>query len=260
MTEPEIIFEDNDILVLDKPAGWVVNRVESSSAPLIQDWISHYLPKFSLPAAASDGTSDFLSRNGLVHRLDKETSGLLLTAKNEPAFTGLLSQFATRQVKKKYQALVHGSVESDGEVKAPVGRLPWNRERFGVFPEGKQATTAYYVQRRYRFSPGLYERLVKESKNKNLAENEAFSLLRLQPTTGRTHQIRVHLKSLGHPIVSDTFYAGRKTSRLDRFWCPRLFLHADYLGFSHPVSGQWLEFTLDLPEDLERALGFLAVD
>lgn len=277
MVEPKIIFQDENLLVLDKPPGWVVNRVESTKGPIIQDWLDQgsnlacQQAGIEDPAANSEArqrrqrletavSGDFLERSGIVHRLDKETSGLLLVAKTPASFAKLTLQFADRKVKKKYLALSHGKLEEEGLIDQPVGRLPWNRERFGVFPEGKASKTNYKVLSTFRLSADLIGRLTRSTKKKNLQVGEVFSFLDIQPETGRTHQIRVHLKSLGHPLVSDQFYAGRKTARIDRLWCPRLFLHAQFLGFFHPVSDQWIEFTLELPEDLQRVLDSLVKD
>src|SRR3989344_11090 len=190
---PKIIYEDDDLMVLDKPAGWVVNNAESVKGETVQEWISK---NFQFPI------SNFqLLRNGVVHRLDKETSGVLLVAKKESAFYELQKQFKDRIVEKSYITLVHGKVEpNEGEINAPVGRLPWNRERFGVIPGGREATT------HYRAISGYQSPFTKEK----------FTLLEVLPKTGRTHQIRIHLKYLGYPVVADEFYAGRKTARADR--------------------------------------------
>ncbi len=136
--------------------------------------------------------------------------------------------------------MVHGKVEpAQGEIKAPVGRLPWRRDRFGVLAGGRAAETSYQVI-------GYYQ-----------IKNEPLSLVELFPKTGRTHQIRVHLRYLGHPIVADTFYAGRKRSREDKKWCPRLFLHASKIGFKHPQTGKRVVFKSELPPELEQVLQFL---
>lgn len=229
VVEPKIIFEDGEILVLEKPAGMVVNRAESVKEETLQEWLEK---KFEIESGGGIG-----NRAGIVHRLDKETSGLILVAKTLNSFENLQSQFKERIVKKRYLALVHGKVVPDeGEIIAPVGRLPWNRERFGVLPGGREAKTTYKIIRNL------------------IIDNLQFSLLELSPQTGRTHQIRIHLKYLNHPVVGDEFYAGRKTSREDRKWCPRLFLHAAYLGFLHPTTQKWLEFTSELPEDLKGVI------
>jgi 23S rRNA pseudouridine1911/1915/1917 synthase len=168
--------------------------------------------------------------------LDKETSGLLIVAKTISAFENLQSQFKERKVTKTYIALVHGVVEpKEGEIIASVGRLPWRRERFGVLPGGREAITKYKVI--------SYHSLITD-------HGSQFTLVELYPKTGRTHQIRIHLKFIGHPIVGDYFYAGRKTARDDREWCPRLFLHASKITFFHPVTGKEVKFESELPKDL----------
>lgn len=227
--EPKVVFEDKDFLVVDKPPGWVVNEaVTTRGQEVVQTWIK----KRDYPLAKN---REF--RSGIVHRLDKETSGILLVAKTKEAFKNLQLQFKKRQVEKVYTALVHGKVEpGEGTIKVPVGRLPWNRERFGVIPGGRSAETFYKVTAYYMISTTHY------------------TLLTLYPKTGRTHQIRIHLKYLKYPIVSDEFYAGRKTARNDRKWCPRLFLHASGIKFNHPQSGQEVSFKTDLPSDLKSAL------
>jgi len=250
--EPKIVFEDEEILVLEKPAGMVVNRAESAKGETVQDWVEEKLKtqnsKLKTTAQKSKlGNKYFWERGGIVHRLDKETSGLLLVAKTPEAFENLQKQFKERRVEKHYLALVHGLVEpKEGEIRAPVGRLPWNRERFGVLAGGRSAKTRYKVLR--------YLKRSDLPAGQTSPENIVFSLLELKPETGRTHQIRVHLKFWGHPIVADEFYAGRKTSRRDREWCPRLFLHASFIVFVHPKTGKKMEFSLPLPSDLKKAL------
>jgi 23S rRNA pseudouridine1911/1915/1917 synthase len=230
---PRIVFEDDTLLILDKPSGWIVTEARTTkNQPVVQTWL-----KDNFKPACRRGRfpvlNDKLLRNGIVHRLDKETSGLLVVAKTKKAFDKLQAQFKAREVEKKYTALVHGRIElKQGEIEVPVGRLPWNRERFGVLPGGKKAATRYKVIKHY----------------------PDYTLLILTPKTGRTHQIRIHLKYLGHPIVSDLFYAGRKTARCDRTWCPRLFLHASEISFKHPETGKTVSFKSDLPSELKTCL------
>lgn len=227
------VFEDNEILVLDKPSGMVVNRAESVKGETVQDYVHN---KY-FPGTNSSGQDDFYLRDGIVHRLDKETSGLLIVAKTPASFVNLQAQFKERVVEKKYLTLVHGKVKSpEGEIRASVGRLPWNRERFGVLAGGRPAVTFFKVK-------GYY-----------LSGKEVFTYLEVFPHTGRTHQIRIHLKYMGYSVVSDKFYAGRKTYRHDQKIFPRLFLHACYIKFNHPVSGLPMEFKSELPEDLSRSL------
>ncbi|MFZ5845251.1 MAG: RluA family pseudouridine synthase [Patescibacteria group bacterium] len=222
------LFEDNDLLVIDKPAGTVVNRAESVKGETVQDWAEEKLKV---------GEEDFYRRAGIVHRLDKETSGILLLAKTPAAFAALQRQFKERLVKKTYLALVHGKlVPPVGEIRAPVGRLPWNRERFGIVPGGKEAVTKYKVISNRR------------------VQSEELTLVELYPETGRTHQIRVHLKYINHPIVGDYLYAGRKVSRADRTWAPRVMLHASKITFRHPTSDVLTSVEAPLPRDMRAII------
>ena len=237
--EPKIISADKDLLVLDKPTGWIVNDSETTKDVLtIQDWLKDH---FTYEIVANREY-----RSGIVHRLDKETSGILVIAKNPETFRFLQSQFKKRLVEKKYLALVHGRVTPmEGKIEAPVGRLAWNKKRFGVLPGGRSAVTYYKTTKNYddvEITKGIAER---------------FTLLELSPKTGRTHQIRIHMKYLGHPVVSDEFYAGRKRARADRIWCKRLFLHAQSIAFTSPENGKTVRLTSKLPLDLENALNSL---
>ncbi len=223
---PKVIFEDDFLLVIDKPAGMVVNRAKTVKEETVQDWVGGYL---KIKGRGAGG------RAGIAHRLDKETSGLLLIAKTEKSFKDLQKQFKERKVEKKYLALVHGQVKlKKGTIEVPISRSPYNRKKFGVFLGGRPAKTRYEVKKGY----------------------PNFSLLELTPETGRTHQIRVHLKYIGHPVVGDEKYAGRKTARDDRQWCPRQFLHASSLSFSHPGTKKKVSFSSKLPAELEKALHF----
>lgn len=230
MLEPKIEFQDDYVLIINKPSGWIVNEASTTGdTPVLQTWLKeNYTYEISQ-------SKEF--RSGIVHRIDKETSGILIVAKEEAVFRTLQSQFKQREVKKKYIALLHGElVPEEGSVTVPVGRLPWNRERFGVLPGGKKAKSIYKVI-------SIHKR-----------QKEKFSLVEFSPITGRTHQIRIHAKYLNHPIVADPFYAGRKTSRRDRKWCPRLFLHAWKISFRHPGKKKFVEYTADLHSDLKNCI------
>jgi len=230
--EPKIIDEDLSLLVLDKPSGWVVTKTETvRENPTVEDWLK------DRDYPLSRNTS---LRRGIVHRLDKGTSGVLLVAKTADVLTKLQVMFKKRQIKKEYIALAHGKIfPQEGEIKAPVGRLPWNRKRFGILPQGKQSLTGYKVTDYFKNQEGVY------------------TLVELFPKSGRTHQIRVHLKYFGHPIVSDDFYAGRKVSQKDLTWCPRLFLHARAISFIHPITGKRVRFESELPGQLEKVIAKL---
>lgn len=230
---PEIIYEDNEILVLDKPSGWITNDSQTvSNQAVVQKWI---FENFNF-----DLSKDRARRSGIVHRLDKETSGILVVAKTLASFDYLQEQFKKRLIIKDYTALVHGDVvPTEGNIEVPVGRLPWARKKFGILPGGRESRTLYKALCIYKN---------KESK---------FTLLKLQPKTGRTHQIRIHMKYLGYPIVSDEVYAGRKTSRNDRKWCPRLFLHATGISLKTRVDSGILKIESRLSPDLKKVLDSL---
>lgn len=251
----KIVYEDDDILIVDKPAGITVNRAETTRNQItVQDWAEEKIGIKNLEFTVKekkvennnnyqekvwDPVAEFYNRGGVVHRLDKETSGILILAKNPLAFEALQKQFKERVVKKAYTALAHGKiVPKEGEVSIPVGRLPWNRMRFGVVPGGRESVTFYKVKVYYQ-----------DSRTK-----EYYSYVELSPKTGRTHQIRVHLKYLGYPIFADFLYAGRKTAKKDRKILNRVFLHAAKISFIHPSSGEEVHFESPLPMELESVL------
>lgn len=257
-----IIYEDEDILVIDKPAGMTVNRAETTRyGETVQDWAEEKMginPKLCFPHAGGfqprahegrkfgagkgelwDPVAEFYNRGGVVHRLDKETSGVLILAKNPDAFAAVQKQFKERVVKKAYTALAHGKiVPKEGEVSIPVGRLSWNRMQFGIVPGGRESVTFYKVKAYYQDSE----------------RKEYYSYVELSPKTGRTHQIRVHLKYLGHPIFADFLYAGRKTAKKDRKILNRVFLHAAKISFVHPKSGEEVHFESPLPAELDLVI------
>lgn len=228
--EPKILYQDNSFFVVDKPSGWITNDADTTTTqPVIQTWVRE---NFDYPLK---GNTEM--RDGIVHRLDKETSGILIVAKTAESFVKLQSEFKNREVQKTYTALLHGKVTpEEGKIEAEVGRLPWRRDRFGVVPGGRSSMSEYKV---IKFYPG---------------ERGGNSLVEFHPKTGRTHQIRIHSKHIGHAIVADEFYAGRKTARNDRKWCPRLFLHASAIKFIHPETLKTVEFESHLPADLQSVL------
>lgn len=242
--EPFIIFEDDAMMLVSKPAGMTVNNSDTSHAEYtLQDWVTE---KYRLEGRAvpGDEITDFHTRAGIVHRLDKETSGVMIVAKTQEAFTELQRQFKERLVSKTYLTLAHGVIApKEGEINVPIGRLEFNRKRFGVVAGGRESLTHYKV---------LSEREVTFGKRK-----EPVSYLEVYPKTGRTHQIRVHLKHLNHPIFSDMLYAGRKTARDDRNLLPRVFLHAASISFLHPTTQERVSFTCPLAIELQRFLDFL---
>jgi 23S rRNA pseudouridine1911/1915/1917 synthase len=216
----DIIYQDEDLLVVDKPVGLTVHPAPGHQSHTLVNAILNHVPNLS--------ESDLL-RPGIVHRLDKDASGVMVVAKNSRAQLDLIGQFKTRSVAKAYQVLVKGLLTPDnGVIEAPIGRDPRNRKRMAVVAEGKgrEARTHYHVIR-------------------HLA---GYTLIEVRPETGRTHQIRVHLSTIGYPVAGDRVY-GSRTDPL-----PRLFLHACRLGFKLPSTGEYFEFTSNLPPELERVL------
>jgi 23S rRNA pseudouridine1911/1915/1917 synthase len=226
----DILHEDDDLLVLNKPAGMVVHPgAGRPTGTLVHALLAHC---GSLPGIGG------VERPGIVHRLDRDTSGVLVVAKTEAAHQSLSRQFKARIVAKRYLALVHGDVRQDsGRIEAAIGRREHDRKRMGVRARGgREARTAYWVIRRL---PDL-------------------TVLALGLETGRTHQIRVHLSHIGHPVVGDQVYGGRRERRCagtTGLRAERQMLHAWRLGFQHPRSGAWLEFTAPVPEDFLRLAG-----
>jgi len=261
----KIIFEDDSILVVSKPTGQIVNSAETTRGEVtLQDELEKYL---GIKRRAAPLRQDFEGRAGIVHRLDKDTSGVLAVAKTPEAFANLQAQFKGREVAKEYLALVHGEIkEKEGRIEASIARNPKDRMRFAVVPGGRKAVTEYYLIAVY--SLPIHTRLYRTEGTSNLDSEqgsrprlyeykEVFSYLRVKPLTGRTHQIRVHLKYIGHPVVSDPLYLSHRRLKEDRQWCPRIFLHAESLGFTHPQTEAWVRFEVELPEDLQKALSSL---
>ncbi|HEY95334.1 MAG TPA: RluA family pseudouridine synthase [Dehalococcoidia bacterium] len=215
-----LLYEDDELLVIDKPAGLTVHPAPGhSSHTLVNALLSHLS---ELPDSGEE-------RPGIVHRLDKDTSGVMVIAKNITAQENLMDQFKARTVVKRYQVLVQGHLTpKEGVIEAPVGRDPRHRQQMAVVPEsrGREATTEYTVIR--------------------YVGN--FTLLEVRPVSGRTHQIRVHLKAIGFPVAGDKVY-GVKAAPLKR-----QFVHAAIIGFVLPSTGEYREFTSPLPEDLRQAL------
>jgi 23S rRNA pseudouridine1911/1915/1917 synthase len=235
----DIVYEDDDLIVLNKPAGMVVHPGHGNySGTLLNGLIYHFenLPK----------NSD--NRPGLVHRIDKDTTGLLVVAKNENAITKLAQQFADKTSKRKYIALVWGDLpEDEGTIEGNLGRNPKNRLQMIVFPEGdfgKPAVTHYKVLERFGY----------------------VTLVELELETGRTHQIRAHMKHIGHPLFNDARYGGDKILKGTTFTkykqfvdntfkvLPRQALHAKTLGFTHPSTGKFMSFDSPIPDDMQQAI------
>lgn len=250
-----ILLEDSVMLVINKPPSVVVNRAQSVKTPTIQDWLEETFPFYNhkpedithTKQSVVDGQPvydpvvEFYNRSGIVHRIDKETSGILLIAKTPEAFSALKQQFMDRTVKKSYYAIIHETMPSqEGTINAPIGRLPWNKEQFGVIPDGKESVTRYSVRE-------TYEKTGKKKK-------ETYQLIECYPETGRTHQIRVHLKYINRPILGDYLYAGRKTARDDRTWVKRVMLHAAKVTFIHPVTKEEMNIEAPMPEDMKQVI------
>ena len=269
MTDLPIIFEDNDLLVINKPAGMIVNRATSHHETSLQDLMVDYLhladiPSGPIPDATAPPEAIFAFRQGMVHRLDKDTSGVILWAKNPTALVALLHQFQKREVHKTYLCLVHGLLNTpEGRINLPLARKATNRQIMSVSPAGRPAITTYQVQSYYHgFDATRLKDLttpaINDLKPARLAQiYQGFTLLAAQPLTGRTHQIRAHFTHRGHPLVGDTAYLPRRKARLDPLWCPRQFLHAASITFTHPLTKETFTLTTPLPKDLQEALTWL---
>ncbi|MBI1872134.1 RNA pseudouridine synthase, partial [Candidatus Collierbacteria bacterium] len=208
--EIEILWENQDILVINKPAGMVVNRAESVGGETVQDWADTKIRRYEDTNLGEDERL-FKKRSGIAHRLDKETSGCLLIAKNPTALINLLGQFKERVVKKEYLALVHGRISpASGTIRLPLHRSRFDREKWEIHYGGKVAQTSWKVEKYYG----------------------KFTLVRLFPLTGRTHQIRVHLSHLGYPIFADEKYLSKNLRNEDRKRLSHHFLHAEKIGFA----------------------------
>ena len=270
LSDQIILFEDDDLAVINKPAGVVVNEAQSVKSETVQAWwtkrclissehnlVDHKwqtLIPIDFDNQFGSPEEIFASRGGLVHRLDKDTSGCLILAKNPGALVKLLMQFKERLTHKTYCCLVHGQIEaSSGEIKWPIARNPGKKYKMAVVSQGRSALTKYRVLARYHdFKDQIY---ANSPKLKVVSSHyQGFSLVECQPETGRMHQIRVHMMHLGHPLVCDQLYAGRKRARYDQIWCPRLFLHATQIEFTHPRSGEKISITSNLAPELMSAV------
>ncbi len=226
-----VIYEDTDILVIDKPAGLVVHPAPGHP--------SHTLVNAILARCPSLATSEDLTRPGIIHRLDKDTSGLIIIAKNDYARQYLVNQFKSHVVTKGYLVLVKGRLSPEqGVIEAPIGRDPHNRKRMAITETGKEASTQYEAK-------------------KYLND---YTLLEVTPRTGRTHQIRVHLSAIGYPVVGDLVYGTKRRLEAKASGLSRQFIHAYRLGFRLPSTNEYREFTCPLPADLKQALKLFAHD
>lgn len=224
----DVIFEDQHLIVLNKAAGMVVHPGTGTG----EDTMVHAL--LSHCAGELSGIGG-VERPGIVHRLDKDTSGLLVVAKNDPAHRALADQFASRTLKKEYLALVSGVPKTEsGSIDRSIARHPVHRHRMATGEGGRPSRTDWAVEKKF---------------------GEQAALLRCRIHTGRTHQIRVHLKSLGHPILGDTTYGWKINPALPV--PPRVMLHAEHLVFAHPVNGKVMDLTAPLPKDFKQMLAAL---
>ena len=227
----EIVFEDDHVIVINKPAGLVVHPAAGIHSGTLANALAYHFQQLSNAGSV---------RPGLVHRLDKDTSGLLVVAKTETDHENLADQFRAREVFKSYVALVYGVVKQEsGRIEQPIARDPRNRTRMAIVPGGRGALSLYRIRRSYN----------------------SFTLLEVELKTGRTHQIRVHLSWLKHPVVGDELYgAGRDNNLRDVHLraqirkLKRQFLHAEQLGFRHPHTGEQMRFAAPLPSELTDLL------
>ncbi|OTN90526.1 RluA family pseudouridine synthase [Enterococcus sp. 7E2_DIV0204] len=219
----EIVYEDDDVLVINKSQGMVVHPSAGHQNGTLVNALLYHIKDLS--------SINGIIRPGIVHRIDKDTSGLLMVAKNDKAHEALAAQLKDKTSIRKYIALVHGEITHDkGEIDAPIGRSKNDRKMQAVIEGGKPAVTHFEVLERY----------------------EGYTLVQLQLETGRTHQIRVHMKYIGFPVAGDPLYGPRKTLKGNG-----QFLHAEVLGFKHPTTGQMMVFEAPLPELFEKTLNQL---
>lgn len=230
-----VLYQDADVIVIDKPAGLVVHPGAGNPAGTLVNALLHFDPNLAM-----------LPRAGIVHRLDKDTSGVMVVARNLPAHTSLVAQLSERDVHRQYLAVVVGALVSGGSVSAPIDRHPRDRIRMAVREDGRDATTHYRLRERFR----------------------AHTALECRLETGRTHQIRVHMQHLKHPIVGDPLYGGplklpkgasdELAAALRGF--RRQALHAETLEFAHPVSGEPVRCTAPVPDDMQQLMRTLRQD
>lgn len=231
----EILYEDSDLAIVNKPRGLVVHPAAGhESGTLVNGLLYHFKGNLS-------GINGVM-RPGIVHRIDKDTSGLLVICKSDRAHQGLSDMLKDHDIERVYHAVVHGSFsKTEGTVDAPIGRMDSDRKKMCVRADGRRAVTHYKVLEQY----------------------EGFSYVELRLETGRTHQIRVHMRSIGHPLLGDEVYgAAKENTKLEKklkgndFW-PGQILHAKVLGFVHPVSGEYMEFNSELPPYFQTVLEYL---
>jgi 23S rRNA pseudouridine1911/1915/1917 synthase len=238
--EPVVLYEDDDVLVVNKPYGWLVHEDGHNDAPTMVEWFVARSPEAATvgePGYGRDGEE--LNRAGVVHRLDRETSGALILAKNQDAHQYLKKQFQDRLVEKEYRAFVYGRINDRwGTINRPIGRSTKDHRRRSA-ERGAKGVLREAITDFERIGMGEYE-------------EEPFSYVKLMPKTGRTHQLRAHLRALDRPIVNDTLYGEHKTSVSNNLSTDRLMLHAHLLELALP-SGTTERFIAPLPPIFERA-------
>ncbi len=233
--ELQILYEDNDLAIVNKPRGLVVHPAAGHESGTLVNGLLHY---FQGNLSGING----VMRPGIVHRIDKDTSGLLVICKNDRAHQGLSDLLKDHNIERVYHAVVHGSFsKTEGTVDAPIGRMDADRKKMCVRADGRRAVTHYRV----------------------LEQFDGFSYVEVRLETGRTHQIRVHMKSIGHPLLGDEVYgAAKENTTLEKklkgeaFW-PGQILHAKVLGFVHPVTKEYIEFDSQLPDYFQTVLNYL---
>lgn len=219
----DIVYEDEDVIVVNKPQGMVVHPAAGHPSHTLVNALLYHTRDLA------DSPEGF--RPGIVHRIDKDTSGLLMVAKNAAARESLEKQLAAKSNKRQYLAIVHGNfAEEEGTIDAPIGRNPKDRKQMAVVEKGKSAVTHFKVLEQY----------------------QGYSLVECQLETGRTHQIRIHMAYIGHPLAGDPLYGPRKTLPGHG-----QFLHAKTLGFEQPSTGEWLEFSVQPPEIFQQTVADL---
>lgn len=220
----QIIYQDSDVVVVNKPKGLVVHPAHGNWEHTLVNALLYHVKDLS-------GINGEL-RPGIVHRLDKETSGVMVVAKNDAAHRSLAEQIKAHTIQRHYLAVVHGVIkEKQGSIEAPIGRSKTDRKKMAVIAEGRPATSQYQVLERFA----------------------DYTLLKVKLLTGRTHQIRVHMQYLKHPVVGDQLYTSRKAPA----GIASQLLHACLLGFNHPVSGTYLEYTSEPPDEFHKFLSAL---
>lgn len=290
---PKIVYEDDDILVIDKPAGLVVHEGAGKEEWTVEKWLLHRSDDHRIESknkndyCSSEVSMDIETKSrtkkesliSIIHRLDKDTSGLMIIAKTQEAVENLKNQFAQRQVKKEYTTLVLGRVEpSRGVISGKIGRSPKNRQKMAVLylGQGREARTRYEVAKYFNYPSTRKEqgdasvekwysnhelRITNHGSSRLPAEsagrsnNNILSFLKVFPETGRTHQIRVHLKHFGYPVIGDQKYNTKISKKISKdLGLTHQFLHASQLEFRHPEIGKWMAFKSNLPENLTLLL------